>query len=58
LIPFFRNRGYEMQRGSNPPVMVKRIIPTTPEGYIDIDRYYGQSSPTSIAFVFLENTVC
>jgi hypothetical protein len=42
LIPFFRSRGYEMQRGSNPPVMVKQIIPTTPEGYIDIGRYYGR----------------
>jgi hypothetical protein len=42
LIPFFEKRGYQMQRGSNPPTMVKQIIPTTPEGYIDIDRYYGR----------------
>jgi GNAT superfamily N-acetyltransferase len=41
LIPFYQKRGYEMQHSyGGPPIMVKRIIPTTPEGYIDIDRYY------------------
>jgi hypothetical protein len=41
LIPFLEKRGYVLDRG-DPPSMTKRIVPTTPQGCIDIDRYYGQ----------------
>lgn len=40
LIPFLEKRGFTL-RGGDPPSMVKRIIPATGEGFIDIDKYYG-----------------
>lgn len=39
LVPFLEKRGFVM-RGGDPPSMIKRIVPKTGEGFIDIDRYY------------------